>query len=58
MNQQQEEKMTFVDKVTDYWALITRKHQVFLDKWTIYPRERWGVWALTLLLFGLRVYLT
>ena len=29
-----------------------------MDRWTIFPRERWAVWLVTLLFFFLRVYLT
>ena len=49
---------TVIDKITDFWALATRKHQVFLDKWTIFPKERWAACFITLLLFFFRVYQT
>ena len=50
--------MTVIDRFTDYWALITRKHQVLMDRWTIFPKERWVAIFVSLLVFLLRVYQT
>ena len=40
----------------DIKFIIRRKYQNFIDKTTIYPRERWASLIVTLLIFFSRVF--
>ena len=42
----------------DLKFLLKRKYQNFLDRTTIYPRERWLTLAVLCLLYCLRIYAT